>query len=56
MCMVAHAHALEQLLRTLLRFGLAVAFDFARGETDVLQDCHVGEQVETLKNHPHLAA
>ncbi|MNH23385.1 hypothetical protein D3C79_832790 [compost metagenome] len=54
--MVAHAHALEQLLGTLLRFGLAQAFDFARGEADVFQDSHVGEQVEALKNHPHLAA
>ena len=52
---VGQAHPLQQRQRLLARLRGRGAPDLARRQGDVVEDGEVGEQVELLEHHPHLA-
>ena len=53
---VLEAHPVQQLLRFSVSLLLAHELGLDRGQGDVFPNRHVGEQVEVLEHHAHLAA
>ena len=51
---VLEPEVVEQLLGLGLGLGLAHSMDLARAQRDVVEDRHVGEQVEGLEDDPHV--
>ena len=53
---VAETDLVEQIICLLLRLFLCLALQLDRAERQVLENCHVREEIEMLEHHAHLLA